>query len=216
VRQQVAAQSRGLDVLDVGCYTGQLLSSLPNHHRLHGIEPNKAAAARAATRGIKVIADRFEALADRDQNFDVITACDVIEHVMDPLAFLRQLRARLNPGGLLMLTTGNCDAWLWRMFGSRFWYCYFPDHISFIGNRWLEVMPARAGLKLLQSVPFNYGARGFSGAALRSLLGAGLYACSPQLLRWVRRSVGGARLDGSPPPGSGASRDHIFCVMSAV
>jgi SAM-dependent methyltransferase len=144
VRQHVAGVQRGGSVLDVGCYTGQLLASLGSEYRVYGVEPNTAAAGIAATRGVTVLAGSIAGLARAGQKFDVITACDVIEHVPNPLDFLLELRRHLNPGGRLLLSTGNSDAWLWRLAGAHYWYCYFAEHISFIGRRWLEAMPNRA------------------------------------------------------------------------
>jgi len=43
-----------IDVLDVACYTGQLLAGLPKACRLHGIEPNAAAAAKAEAHGVRL------------------------------------------------------------------------------------------------------------------------------------------------------------------
>jgi SAM-dependent methyltransferase len=216
IGRHIATLPPGLDVLDIGCYTGQLLASLPGHHRLYGVEPNDAAARIATERGVRVIAASFKDLARVEQSFDVITACDVIEHVPDPLEFLSELGARLRPGGRLMISTGNSDAWLWRLLRSRYWYSYFPEHISFVGSRWFKLMPGRVRLRLLQLVPFNYRTVEISAASLLPLLGAGLYACSPRLCRIVRRMIGSGRNADGPPPGCGASRDHIFCVLSGV
>src|SRR5882757_3638457 len=200
VREYIAGLAGNPDVLDVGCYTGQLLTSLPGQARLFGIEPNTAAALRATQRGVQIVAADFEHLPKLDRRFDVITACDVIEHVRDPLQFLRSVRSRLKPGGTVLLTTGNCDAWLWRMLGSSYWYCYFPEHISFIGTRWLEVMPREVGLRKVRSVAFGNGFRPFSAAALRSFAGACLYACAPGPFRKLRGRLGSGRPDLNPPP----------------
>jgi SAM-dependent methyltransferase len=212
VRGYITGLSGEPDVLDIGCYTGQLLSSLPRQARLYGVEPNAAAAARATARGIQIVAADFEHLGQLDRSFDIITACDVIEHVPDPLQFLKALRSRLKPGGSVLLTTGNCDAWLWRLLGSSYWYCYFPEHISFIGTRWLSLMPPEAGLRKVRSVAFGNGFRLTSAASLRSLVGACLYACAPEHYRRLR----GGRTNSDPPPGSAATRDHVFCALTAA
>lgn len=216
VRAYIAGLGAGQEVLDVGCYTGQLLASLPAGTRLYGVEPNARAAERAALLGVDIVADHFEELAEVDRHFDVITACDVIEHVPDPLQFLRLVRPRLRIGGVLLLTTGNVDAWLWRIVGSRFWYCYFPEHISFIGRRWLGLMPPRAGFIAEQTLAFGNGFRGYSGATVRSLGGAFIYAFAPRAFRRLRAALAGEQSRLDPPPGSGASRDHIFCALRAA
>jgi len=44
---------------------------------------------------------------DSDIKFDVITSFETLEHVDDPIVFLKSLKARLKPGGLLLLSTPN-------------------------------------------------------------------------------------------------------------
>lgn len=54
----------------------------------------------------------IDAYADREvlaRQYDVVTSYDVIEHVDDPQAFLRQLVESLKPGGLLILGTPDAD-----------------------------------------------------------------------------------------------------------
>jgi 2-polyprenyl-3-methyl-5-hydroxy-6-metoxy-1,4-benzoquinol methylase len=41
--------------------------------------------------------------------FDLITAVEVIEHLESPVAFLRNVRQLLNPGGATVITTPNVD-----------------------------------------------------------------------------------------------------------
>ena len=48
----------------------------------------------------------LEKLPD-DESFDVIFAIEVVEHLVDPLSALREIRKQLAPGGRLIITTGN-------------------------------------------------------------------------------------------------------------
>lgn len=110
----------------------------------------------AASSGIEIVADTISSLSQRSESYDAIVACDIIEHVPDPLQFIRSLRHHIRPGGWLVITTGNFDAWLWRLTGARFWYCSFPEHISFIGKKWIQRVTSWTEMKLHEIKVFNY------------------------------------------------------------
>ena len=50
--------------------------------------------------------DRAE-LEAQQGTFDVVTAIEVLEHVVEPLEVLGQIRRLLRPGGVFFYTTGN-------------------------------------------------------------------------------------------------------------
>jgi SAM-dependent methyltransferase len=198
-----------IDALDVGCYTGQLLSSFPKSFRLYGVEPNREAARVSRSKGVEIVASTVEGLEGVDRHFDVITSCDVIEHVANPLRFLDQLARKLKPGGRLFVTTGDCDSWFWRFAGARFWYSFFAEHISFIGERWLQSMPGRIGLEMADFHRFNYLG---GNIRLSRLAAASLYRVSPSLYKSLRNAM----LPSTShliPVGCGASKDHMLFVL---
>lgn len=91
-------------VLDFGCGFGQFLEMC----RLFGLEAHgvERSHARRSGAAVQIHAELDEAPG----NFDAITMFEVLEHLDDPLAMLRALRERLNPGGLMIIevpdTTG--------------------------------------------------------------------------------------------------------------
>jgi 2-polyprenyl-3-methyl-5-hydroxy-6-metoxy-1,4-benzoquinol methylase len=200
-----------LSVLDFGCYTGQLLALLPASFRKFGIEPNRQAAAAAASKGIQIITDADGCgAAGRPQRYDIILCCDVIEHVPNPLELMTSFRSQLKSGGSLIVSTGNSDALLWRLTGSRFWYCQHAEHISFLSPRWMRNLSEQAGLELTDVRAFNYrGGRTQFGRALAAIF----YRASPAIYSRLR-GLFGAYSPGAP--GIGATRDHILCRLKAI
>lgn len=95
----------GSRVLDAGCGSGRTLEELGRYGEVFGIELDPGAADVARGRGCgEVRIGRLEELPWEDDNFDLITCLDVIEHTPDDRVTLRELRRVTRPGGFLLLT----------------------------------------------------------------------------------------------------------------
>lgn len=109
---EVLARERAATVLDVGCGTGLALT-LPLAHafpavRFTGVDADAESVRFASTRVSEpnvrfLLPHELEPQA----RFDVVIASEVLEHVEEPAAFLRDLRERLAPGGSLIVTLPN-------------------------------------------------------------------------------------------------------------
>lgn len=94
-------------LLDVGCGGGvfihTFLKNCPGWTAC-GVEPTAAFAALARRRlGKPVVTGGYRPGLFKDQSFDLITVNQVLEHVVDPVAFLRDLRKDLADGGAIYL-----------------------------------------------------------------------------------------------------------------
>jgi SAM-dependent methyltransferase len=79
--------------------------------------------------------------------FDLVFAVEVMEHLVDPLPVLKAIRSVLNPGGRLVITTGNFARAKQPL--PEWYYAAIPDvHVTF----WTPSSWARA-LKLADLVP---------------------------------------------------------------
>lgn len=109
-----------------------------------------AFAPRARERGVPMIsADELDASTNA---FDVVTMIEVIEHVVDPIALLRQVARVLRPGGLLFVTTGNVAP---KQRDVLSWAYVIPDiHVGYFTPRSLSLAYERVGLRV---VPGHYG-----------------------------------------------------------
>lgn len=143
-------------LLDVGCGPGGVMAVARGRCRaMHGCDVSEVAARRARAAGVSAVcADLNEALPYRAEAFDWVTCLEVIEHVVDPLRLLREVRRVLRPGGALVLSTPNIR--YLRNVGRLVWRGEFPHtttdtfvwgggHIHYFTRRDLGTLLAAAG-----------------------------------------------------------------------
>jgi SAM-dependent methyltransferase len=92
-------------VLDIGCGYGFFLQEMKSRGwQVEGVEVSGAGRDYIRGQGdIPVHAEPLEKLCLPTSSFDVVTLFYVIEHVLDPLSVLREVKRILMPGGLILL-----------------------------------------------------------------------------------------------------------------
>ncbi len=92
-------------ILDVGCGTGTMLTYLAAFGRTEGVDIDEEAIGYCRERGLQnVRLGEAANLPFADGTFDLVTALDVIEHLEDDVAALREVGRVLRPGGYLLVT----------------------------------------------------------------------------------------------------------------
>ncbi len=99
-------------ILDVGCGTGSTLAHLADFGQAVGIDTSPQAAAYCRRRQVPVALASALAMPFPDESFDSVFALDVVEHVKDDVAMLREIRRTLRPGGTVIITVPALP-WLW-------------------------------------------------------------------------------------------------------
>lgn len=91
-------------ILDVGCGTGANLELLAQYGDAEGVDISSDALNFCRARGLeRVRQGAAEVLPYEDESFDLVTALDVVEHLDDDVAGLREMRRVLKPGGRALL-----------------------------------------------------------------------------------------------------------------
>jgi SAM-dependent methyltransferase len=117
-------------VLEVGCGTGDYAIAL---QRLTGafctgLDPSEGmlAVASAASSPVRFVQGRAEELPFEPESFDFVFAVDVVHHLDDPAAALREAHRVLAPGGRLSVATDDEPSIRGRVPLAR----YFPDTVE--------------------------------------------------------------------------------------
>lgn len=150
-------------VLDVGCGSGEFLLRMREiGWEVEGLEfdPAAAAIAREQTGGIVHESDLLDAALPGGR-FEAVTMSHVIEHVPDPLAYLREAHRLCRPGGRLVLATPNVDALGHRLFGASWRGLEVPRHLHLFAVETLSTLAVRAGFRVLSATTTARAARWF-------------------------------------------------------
>ncbi|HLW72012.1 MAG TPA: class I SAM-dependent methyltransferase [Candidatus Binataceae bacterium] len=93
-------------ILEPGCGTGGNFPMLARRGKLFAIDADVSALSFAASRRLATLARGTlpDDIPFGDTRFDLALMTDVLEHLDDPAGALRAVRARLTPGGWLLLT----------------------------------------------------------------------------------------------------------------
>jgi 2-polyprenyl-3-methyl-5-hydroxy-6-metoxy-1,4-benzoquinol methylase len=104
-------------LLDVGCGTGWLAEHFSDYT---GIDGSPDAVKQATAKGRNVtLADVDEHWTFDDASFDGVVLKDLLEHVADPVAVVREARRVLRPGGLVFASSPDAQRWVWNDYTHR-------------------------------------------------------------------------------------------------
>ncbi|MDQ1293617.1 MAG: hypothetical protein QG608_1498 [Actinomycetota bacterium] len=119
----------GMSLLDVGCGPGSLTADLasrvaPGH--VTALDPSPEVLAKAQTlaeeQGVRNVEFRtgdVSGLDLPDDGFDVVHAHQLLHHLTDPVAALREMRRVCRPGGIVAARDGD--------FAGNHWYPDIPE-----------------------------------------------------------------------------------------
>lgn len=135
-------------LLDIGAGSGILIeAALKAGYAARGIEPSQWLQKAADKLKLPVTNGVLSDLPD-EQRFEIITLIDVIEHVVDPLGLLTDIRRRLVIQGLCMVVTPDCRSFFARLLGRRWWH-YRVAHVGYFDPKTLALACEKAGFEII-------------------------------------------------------------------
>ncbi|HEV2688633.1 MAG TPA: class I SAM-dependent methyltransferase [Bryobacteraceae bacterium] len=153
---------RGQRMLDIGCDTGAFLQAAAQEFGVVpvGIDAATRSIATAQQQGIEAYRTPIESAPEHLRDFPVITAIDLIEHVTDPAGFLREIRKRLRPDGVVYLETPNIRSMVYRIGRglshlahgrpeSLFERLFPPQHVQYFTLESMAALCRRAGFEII-------------------------------------------------------------------
>ena len=160
----------GKQVLDIGCGGGILAEAMAHHGasvsaidladaslavaRLHQLE------SQLEIDYVKVSAEEFA--QQHEQQFDVITCLEMLEHVPRPAAVVDACYRLVKPGGLVFFSTINRNpkSYLYAILGAEYLLNLLPrgthDYAKFIKPSELARWSRSSGLQLREQVGLHY------------------------------------------------------------
>jgi 2-polyprenyl-6-hydroxyphenyl methylase/3-demethylubiquinone-9 3-methyltransferase len=159
----------GLSFLDIGCGGGLLSEPMARlGAEVTGIDPSERNIgtarhhAEAQALSIDYRVGTAEALAGDGRRFDVILNMEVIEHVLDPAAFMATCASLLKPGGFMVVSTINrtLASFALAIVGAEYVLGWLPRGThhweKFITPEEMETMFVDAGLRPVDCVGVVY------------------------------------------------------------
>jgi cyclopropane fatty-acyl-phospholipid synthase-like methyltransferase len=144
----------GKKVLDVGCGNGVLLHTICKQFGCAGtgidLDQRRIDNARTRFPNVRFECGLFEA-GKTSEKYDIILSTAVIEHVVDPLNFLKQFHSALGDDGSLFLLTPNARSLNYRLLRS--WWrelLSIGEHIYLFTPESLELCANEAGFHLVK------------------------------------------------------------------
>lgn len=136
-------------VVDVGAGAGVFLTELQGampKAATVAVEPGEDLAAQARAHGLRVVEKPVETSDELEGEADIVTSFEVIEHVHDPLAFVRAVARLAKPGGLVLATGLNGDGFDVQVLWGDAKAVSPPHHLNFLSIEGLKLLFERAGL----------------------------------------------------------------------
>ena len=133
------------NLLEIGCSTGITLNvAREMGWEVFGVEINEAAA-QMARKPLNINTIETNDISDineevfPDNFFSEMLLFDILEHIHEPLEFMKSLTRKLANGGYILLITPNINSLSARILKEK-WFHLFPEHVCLYSPKSLKLL----------------------------------------------------------------------------
>jgi len=135
-------------LLDIGCGAGTLLTvAKQGGWDAEGVEVSIPTVEHLGKQGLNVFPGELAHAEFPEGHFDVVTACELIEHVPDPSSLIAEVARILRPGGVFWATTPHSNGASGRVLKLRWSIVSPPEHLHLFSIRGLSGLLSRQGFQ---------------------------------------------------------------------
>lgn len=143
-------------LIEIGCGGGEFLErAMASGFDVAGLEisSNAVQSANAKLGSSRVVeGDLFSLNLNCLGVFDCCVLLDVLEHVRDPVAFLKRSKSLLGKNGICLIVTPSLNSWSARLLG-KYWMEYKPEHLFYFNRKNIARMLSDAGFDCVSISP---------------------------------------------------------------
>src|SRR5688572_4259641 len=156
-RAKVLSHKAEGSILDFGCGTGEFLNTMKNSGwDITGVEPSAEARLKAEILNSTKICGSLAELSNNQ--FDVITAWHVIEHVPDLLQTTQTLKSLLKKDGIIFMAVPNYQSPDGTSYQEHWAGFDVPRHLWHFSKKSMSTLLTSTGLKLIDTIPMKLDA----------------------------------------------------------
>lgn len=137
--------------LDVGCANGALVKAArAAGYEAEGIDLSSVAVDAGRSEGLPLSVCTLEDW-NPSYRYRTITGFDILEHVLDPLGFAKNVARLLEPGGVAVIAVPNTRSVFARVMGKSWWFYIPEEHLTYFQPDSIGRLYRRAGLEPVHS-----------------------------------------------------------------
>lgn len=144
----------GGDLLEIGSGYGFLLkAAAPYFDSLTGTDFDHQAIARIKQLGYQAIQGGANDIPS-DKYYDVIISTGVIEHIYEPVPFIKKLSQHLNSQGWMIFATPQINSFWFKLQGKNWASFKIPEHVTYYDRFTLSELFRRCGATETITLPY--------------------------------------------------------------